>query len=214
MNYPTLFFFESCRTDAEPSATATTETQFMEVQRIIPSRMGHSLLLDKKRDCLWVLTGERDQHYYSDIWRYNFRNCQADLVDADYTHAGRHLQTSDMLKLSVAAPEAGFSQRTTFDSEADEWHMFCGLCRDRGSGEVTSKPNAKNEMMSSEFWRYSVKEGRWTKAIMKPQVDGAETPPPRFAHQVQSCACFFTNQTAKNTAYFVVNQFFRWFLTI
>jgi len=147
--------------------------------------MGHSLILDKKRDCLWVLTGERDQHYYSDIWRYNLRNCQAELIDADYTHAGRHLQTSDIFsKLSVAAPEAGFSQRTTFDSEADEWHMFCGLCRDRGSGEVASKSNPKSEMMSSEFWRYSVKEGRWTKAIMKPQVDGAETPPPRFAHQM------------------------------
>ncbi|KAA1063777.1 hypothetical protein PGTUg99_001630 [Puccinia graminis f. sp. tritici] len=171
-------------TDPE-SSTTMTEIDLLDHQVHIPSRMGHSLILDKKRQCLWVLTGERDHHYYSDLWKYDITHRRAELIVADYTYGGKNQQTSDVFaNSSGSAPEAGFSQRTTFDPEADEWHMFCGLCRDRGSGEAATKPNSKSEMMSSEFWRWRIDEGRWTKVTMKAQVDGTETPPPRFAHQM------------------------------
>jgi hypothetical protein len=167
-----------------------TEIDLLDHQVHIPSRMGHSLILDKKRQCLWVLTGERDHHYYSDLWKYDITHRRAELVVADYTYGGKNKQISDIFANSSGlAPEAGFSQRTTFDPEADEWHMFCGLCRDRGSGEAAIKPNSKSEMMSSEFWRWKIDEGGWTKVTMKAQVDGTGIPPPRFAHQVQSFPC-------------------------
>ncbi|OAV88452.1 hypothetical protein PTTG_08015 [Puccinia triticina 1-1 BBBD Race 1] len=170
-------------TDSESSASAMTETDYLDQQISIPSRMGHSLILDKKRQCLWVLTGERDRYFYSDLWKYDIINHRAELVIADYTYGGKHQQSPDSFANALgSAPEAGFSQRITFDPEADEWHMFCGLCSNRGSGEVGSKPPAKSEMMSSEFWRWRINEGRWTKVAMQAEVDGV--PPPRFAHQM------------------------------
>ncbi|MBW0482596.1 hypothetical protein O181_022311 [Austropuccinia psidii MF-1] len=152
----------------------------------IPSRMGHSLILDKKRQCLWILTGERDNHYYSDLWKYDIANKSSQLVIADYTYGARYRMSSDSdPSVSGLGPEAGFSQRTTFDPEADEWHMFCGLCRDRGAGESNiAKSNVKSEMMSSEFWRWRIEEGRWTRVIMIAEQDGIDAPPPRFAHQM------------------------------
>ncbi|PLW20625.1 hypothetical protein PCANC_06013 [Puccinia coronata f. sp. avenae] len=181
----------------------------------IPSRMGHSLMLDKKRQCLWILTGERDRHYYSDIWKYDIVNGRGELVVADYTSAGRQSQAAldtgvdvSGVSLSGCTPEAGFSQRTTFDPDANEWYMFCGLCRTRSppdlvaaaasppqpqppaptsssSSSALSKPNTKSEMMSSsEFWRWRIDQRCWTKVPMKPHVEGADMPPPRFAHQM------------------------------
>lgn len=171
--------------DPGSSGSASTHPNLPNHRLSIPSRMGHSLILDKKRQCLWVLTGERDHHYFSDIWKYDIVNQRAQLVIADYTHGGKHRQISEADDNMIAsAPEAGFSQRTTFDPEADEWHMFCGLCRDRGSGEMNTKTSLKSEMMSSEFWRWRVDEARWTKVLMKAQFDGTETPSPRFAHQM------------------------------
>ncbi|CAH7688170.1 Muskelin N-terminus-domain-containing protein [Phakopsora pachyrhizi] len=151
----------------------------------IPSRMGHSLVLDKKRQCLWILAGERDSNYYSDLWKYNLRTRQSELVNIDYTYSGPGRSTIDVENdLVGTGPEAGFSQRTTFDAEADEWHMFCGLCRDRSHLDSTTKAGANSEIMSSEFWRWRISDGKWSKVVMMAEVDGMGAPPPRFAHQM------------------------------
>ncbi|KAI8457363.1 hypothetical protein BY996DRAFT_6430530 [Phakopsora pachyrhizi] len=145
----------------------------------IPSRMGHSLVLDKKRQCLWILAGERDSNYYSDLWKYNLRTRQSELVNIDYTYSGPGRSTIDVENdLVGTGPEAGFSQ------QADEWHMFCGLCRDRSHLDSTTKAGANSEIMSSEFWRWRISDGKWSKVVMMAEVDGMGAPPPRFAHQM------------------------------
>ncbi|EGG07447.1 uncharacterized protein MELLADRAFT_48111 [Melampsora larici-populina 98AG31] len=136
---------------------------------VIPSRMGHALVLDKKRQSLWILTGERDEDYYSDLWRYHIPTRQSELITADYS--------------SRIGPEAGFSQRTTFDEQRDEWHMFGGLCRDRNSSG-TGSGIKKGELMSSEFWRWRIEDGKWTRVVMMADDEGANAPPPRYAHQM------------------------------
>lgn len=138
------------------------------VGSVVPARMGHALVLDKKRDSLWILTGERDGQYYSDLWRFDLRSRRSELVVADYDGLG---------------PDPGFSQRTTFDARRDEWHMFCGLCKDRVSG---------TESMSSEFWRWRVAEGKWSRVVLMAENEGFEAPPPRFAHQVSQYLFFAT----------------------
>ncbi|KAH9455787.1 hypothetical protein Pst134EA_023235 [Puccinia striiformis f. sp. tritici] len=170
-------------TDKASKTLGTIEIDDVDPRLSIPLRMGHSLILDKKRHCLWVLTGERDHHYYSDLWKYDIDNGRAELVTSDYTNGEGDPSSSGIY--SGSAPEAGFSQRTTFDPEADEWHMFCGLCRDRSLVDtVSNKNNIKSEMMSSEFWRWRINDRKWTKVAMKAQVDGTDIPPPRFAHQM------------------------------
>lgn len=129
------------------------------------SRIGHSFVLDKARDCLWIFAGERSGSYHADLWRYSLSSHQAELVTEDYTaeHGG---------------PEAGFSQRTAFDPEADEWHMFCGLCRE-------SATSTKRENMTSEFWVWRLKQKTWWKVPIPLEEDGMEAPGPRYAHQVR-----------------------------
>lgn len=160
-------------------------------ENVIPSRMGHALILDKKRQSLWILTGERDEHYYSDLWRYHLPTGHSELVTADYSSRNHQNQANpgnsgeDCDLGEQVGPEAGFSQRTTFDEQRDEWHMFCGLCRDRnGSGTGTGTGTKKAEIMSSEFWRWRIEDGKWTKVVMMADHEGANAPPPRFAHQM------------------------------
>ncbi|KAG0148655.1 hypothetical protein CROQUDRAFT_654483 [Cronartium quercuum f. sp. fusiforme G11] len=159
---------------SDPASSSTSEP-FPNSANHIPSRMGHALMLDKKRQSLWILTGERDGHYYSDLWRYHLPSRTSERVSADYTQAREDWNMGG----SGVSPEAGFSQRTTFDAARDEWHMFCGLCRDRGA-----EGSNKSEMMSSEFWRWRISEGKWTRVVMMAEDGGNEAPPPRFAHQM------------------------------
>ncbi|KAH9814841.1 hypothetical protein DFH28DRAFT_894055 [Melampsora americana] len=158
---------------------------------VIPSRMGHALVLDKKRQSLWILTGERDGHYYSDLWRYHLPTRQSELITADYStrnhqNQGNPGDSEDWSISEQVGPEPGFSQRTTFDEQRDEWHMFCGLCRDRNgtSGSGNGNGTKKGEMMSSEFWRWRIEEGKWTRVVMMADHEGTNAPPPRFAHQM------------------------------
>lgn len=121
-------------------------------------------MLDKARDALWIFAGERSGGYYADCWKYSLSTHKADLVIEDYT-------------AETAGPEPGFSQRCVFDAEADEWHTFCGLCRE----PMTTN---KRESMTSEFWVYRLKERAWWKVPIPLYEDGMDAPEPRYAHQV------------------------------
>lgn len=111
----------------------------------IPSRVGHTMLLDAPRRgtfagkrVLWVLAGQRGTTYLADMWTYQLSSGSVQLVNSDYSLGG--------------GPEGGFTQRATMDISAREIALFSGLARrSRGSGE----------RVRSAFWIYSIERDEW-----------------------------------------------------
>ena len=69
----------------------------------LKSRIGHSMLYNKKSSKLYIFAGQRYKDYLSDFLTYDVEN---DVVDEICRDSSR-----------VGGPDAGFTQRATFDEE-------------------------------------------------------------------------------------------------
>lgn len=110
----------------------------------IPSRTGHSMLLDagakgSNKRLLWVLAGQRAETYLADMYTFDIVTGAVREVAHDYHQ-------------TAGGPEGGFTQRATIDSHKREIHLFSGLTR-RGRG--------LEEKSRSAFWTYSIEKHEW-----------------------------------------------------
>lgn len=114
-------------------------------QSRIPSRVGHTMLLDTSKKGLmagsklvWVLAGQRNNQYLADMWTYHPATGAVREISKDYSIAN--------------GPEGGFTQRAAIDSTAREIYLFSGLVK---------KSKNKGEQVKSAFWIYSIEGGNW-----------------------------------------------------
>lgn len=138
-------------------------------------RFGHSMLLEPSSHTLIILAGQYREQYAADMHAY-------------------HIPTGTLTELfpSVTAsggPEACFTQRAAIDPDLKEIYVFYGLIRD-SPGVTVLDP-------ASSVWVYRYdrpdRPGKWsntspanTSGGNSPHGDpiSAETPQPRYAHQV------------------------------
>ncbi|KAI0373966.1 hypothetical protein BV20DRAFT_936559 [Pilatotrama ljubarskyi] len=134
-------------------------------QPSIPSRFGHSMVLDPRSQTLFIFGGQRDEKYLSDMYAF-------------------HIPTNTVMELfsnftAFGGPDPCFTQRAVIDPEAQEIYVFGGLTRAKAS----SAPVLESE---SPYWiyRYDRPEipGKWSKIL--PEGPDAPWPQPRYAHQV------------------------------
>ena len=83
----------------------------------IPSRIGHSMLLDSENKRLIVIAGQRVDAYLSDMWIYDIDKNSWECLERDSSMSG--------------GPDGGFTQRATMDSKRKEFVLLSGLMRDR-----------------------------------------------------------------------------------
>lgn len=83
----------------------------------VPSRIGHSMLLEPNSRKLIVLAGQRVQSYLSDLWTFNLTTKKVECLTRDYTAQG--------------GPDGGFTQRAVLDPRRKEFVLLSGLMRDR-----------------------------------------------------------------------------------
>ncbi|KIK69111.1 hypothetical protein GYMLUDRAFT_35165 [Collybiopsis luxurians FD-317 M1] len=129
----------------------------------IPSRFGHSMILEPNRRQIYILAGEREEKFLSDMHIYDIATNTASEVFSNFTSSG--------------GPEPCFTQRAVLDADLQEIYVFDGLIRNR----IT--------LIQSSHWlyRYHSRPGKWEKMLQedhsakKPALSG---PPSRFAHQV------------------------------
>ncbi|EED81562.1 predicted protein [Postia placenta Mad-698-R] len=137
--------------------------------------VGHSMLLEPSSHTLIILAGQYREQYAADMHAY-------------------HIPTGTLTELfsSVTAsggPEACFTQRAAIDPDLKEIYVFYGLIRD-SPGVTVLDP-------ASSVWVYRYdrpdRPGKWsntspadTSGGNSPHGDpiSAETPQPRYAHQV------------------------------
>lgn len=160
----------------------------------IPSRIGHSMLLDPATRSLLILSGQRHKDYLADLYCY--------AMDRD---AVTHVQKSLHL---TGGPEAGFTQRACIDPQRREVFVFSGLMRGSLSPETTlssrdpavseSRPGGNGGAPTSPedptfFWCLDLDRHVWTRIhpaqpVQQPRTGGIPLPlplpVPRFAHQV------------------------------
>lgn len=109
----------------------------------IPSRTGHSMLLDSNPGLgsggrqLWILGGQRGDQYLASMYTYNLSTGSVREISRDYSGDG---------------PEAGFTQRLSIDCDSREIYFFSGL---------TPAKKKENELKNS-FWLYRIEESKWT----------------------------------------------------
>ena len=109
-------------------------------QQVIPSRVGHSMLLDAPKGGprkLWILSGQRGDQYMTDMWHYDLATsrCQEAIRD----HGSER-------------PHAGFTPRAAIDSDAREMYYFTGLIKSRNP----------NERLRSSFWMHHLDKNTWS----------------------------------------------------
>jgi hypothetical protein len=114
-------------------------------QSRIPSRVGHTMLLDTSRKghmagskLIWILAGQRNNQYLSDMWTYSPATGAVREVSKDYSIS--------------EGPEGGFTQRAAIDSTAREIYLFSGFVK---------KSKNKGEQIKSAFWIYSIEQSSW-----------------------------------------------------
>ncbi|KDN41422.1 hypothetical protein K437DRAFT_279066 [Tilletiaria anomala UBC 951] len=123
----------------------------------IPSRVGHSMLIDTRpsgQRQLWIMSGQRGDRYLTDMWRYDLATGKCSEVTRDYLADG---------------PHAGFTPRAALDSKSHEIYYFTGLVQRRSS----------NERLRSSFWIYHMDSNTWSLLYEY----GGE-PQPRYAAQM------------------------------
>ncbi|TRM70103.1 Muskelin N-terminus-domain-containing protein [Schizophyllum amplum] len=140
---------------------------------LIPSRFGHSMVLDPDTKTLYIMGGQRDGKYLSDMYAYDIKaNCASELY-SNFTTSG--------------GPEPCFTQRAAIDPTLKEIYVICGLVRphnSQGSQTVLST--------SSPYYvyHYGSRAGRWTRILpplARSTSEGdvaAQEPIPRYAHQL------------------------------
>lgn len=134
----------------------------------LKSRIGHSMLLNSERNELYIFAGQRAKDYLSDFYVYNIANDTLTEVSRDYSKSG--------------GPDAGFTQRATFDAAFNEIYVLSGLMKDKASS---------SETVRNSFWVFQVTKQKWTK-IYQNENTGQDywesmkdvEPCPRYAHQL------------------------------
>jgi hypothetical protein len=155
----------------------------------IPSRIGHSMLLDSIRRRLLVLAGQRIDLYLSDMWSYDLEKGHWSCIEQDSGSRG--------------GPDGSFTQRATLDAKRDQFVLLSGLTRDRAPPHHTNvkvrRPPLASEWLAeghlkNAIWLRSLQTGAW-QAVERPHsglngyIPGTsmdidiDEPKPRFAHQ-------------------------------
>ncbi|KAJ4493748.1 Muskelin N-terminus-domain-containing protein [Lentinula edodes] len=138
----------------------------------IPSRFGHSMILEPTTRQLYIFAGERDEKFLSDMYIYDIATNTATEVFSDFTSSG--------------GPQPCFTQRAVIDPTLQEIYIFGGLIHDRATLSESS----------NWLYRYPSRPGKWQKiqplkglhknptpsSSSSPQITA--NPPSRFAHQV------------------------------
>ncbi|KAF5357318.1 hypothetical protein D9758_005835 [Tetrapyrgos nigripes] len=160
---------------------------------MIPSRFGHSMVLEPNTRTLYIFAGQRDSKYLSDMYAYDIATNTTTEIFSNFTSAG--------------GPEACFTQRAVIDPRLHEIYVFCGLTRNpQQNGSSTYLPSEP----SNWVYRYHPRPGQWTKMLSELDIspatngfgsgtgevgesggngeggdyDSLEEPVPRYAHQV------------------------------
>ncbi|KAF8971232.1 Muskelin N-terminus-domain-containing protein [Flammula alnicola] len=134
--------------------------------QVIPSRFGHSMVLDPVSKTLYIFAGQREDKYLSDMYTYNLNTGVATEIFSNFTAAG--------------GPDACFTQRAVIDPELKEIYVFCGLTR----SPTTGPQNTLRAYLSNWVYRYDTRPGKWMQILRQPDRPPSELPLPRFAHQV------------------------------
>lgn len=142
----------------------------------IPARHGHSMVLDHKTNTLFILGGQREDKYLSDMYTYDLSINTATELFSNFTAAG--------------GPNACFTQRAIIDVELKEIYVFCGLITD-STGMTGYLPGE----LYNWLYRYGARPGTWTRIL--PEGDQSRRPNPapspglnrkepcsRYAHEV------------------------------
>ncbi|KAG6865484.1 hypothetical protein C0991_002196 [Blastosporella zonata] len=144
---------------------------------MIPSRFGHSMVLEPATRTLYIFAGQRDDKYLCDMFAYDIATNTATELFADFSAAG--------------GPDSSFTQRSVIDPSLRE--LYVGLTRKQQPGALTTiSSEAPNWMFS-----YDSKPGTWTQILSHPpdrepsspttdthDEEYLEQPQPRYAHQV------------------------------
>lgn len=90
----------------------------------IPSRTGHTMLLDPVDRQLIVFAGQRGETYLNDLWTFDIQKIRAKCIDKAYGENG--------------GPDAGFTARAVLDASRREFTLLSGLVRDRAPPHETT----------------------------------------------------------------------------
>lgn len=80
---------------------------------IIPSRFGHSMVLEPTSKTLFIFAGQREERYLSDMYAYNINTNTASELFSNFTAAG--------------GPDACFTQRAVIDPVLKEMYVYVSL---------------------------------------------------------------------------------------
>ncbi|TFK44149.1 Muskelin N-terminus-domain-containing protein [Crucibulum laeve] len=144
------------------------------LQVILPSRFGHSMVLEPNTKTLFIFAGQREEKYLSDMYAYDITTNNVTELFSDFTKAG--------------GPDACFTQRAVIDPNLKEMYIFSGLNR-------TGSQNVLRSYSSSWVYRYDTRPGKWTQILREPDrvctnkqaaasIATPAAPAPRYAHQV------------------------------
>ncbi|KAK0240471.1 Muskelin N-terminus-domain-containing protein [Armillaria nabsnona] len=136
----------------------------------IPSRFGHSMVLEPTTKTLFIFAGQRDDKYLSDMYAYDIATNTVTELFSNFTTSG--------------GPDACFTQRAVIDPRLKELYVFCGLTRAPHAGSLTVLPSEPTNWI----FRYHSQPGRWVKVLPEQQERKSrhpcQEPVPRYAHQV------------------------------
>ncbi|XP_065066928.1 muskelin-like isoform X2 [Rhopilema esculentum] len=132
------------------------------------SRIGHSMLFHTEERLLYIFAGQRGKEFLSDFFTYS----------VDTGEVRNILEKGESRQI----PAAGFTQRSTIDSELNEIYVLSGLSKDKEKREETVR---------NSFWVHDIKRGKWF-CVYQNENMGQHywtkmqyvEPCPRFAHQL------------------------------
>ncbi|KDQ21710.1 hypothetical protein BOTBODRAFT_182978 [Botryobasidium botryosum FD-172 SS1] len=143
----------------------------------IPSRSGHSMILDPRTRQIYIFSGDRGQATLSDMYTFSLQTHEITQITSDYAQSG--------------GPGPGFTQRATMDEELGEIYLLSGLTKDRQSAAGAIR---------SSLWIMRLDKFRWIRVPEPSEIKDKERqsagdadamdadqelePQPRFAHQV------------------------------
>ncbi|KAJ2920028.1 hypothetical protein MD484_g480, partial [Candolleomyces efflorescens] len=133
---------------------------------VIPSRFGHSMVLEPKAKQLYIFGGQKDEKYLSDMYVYDISSNTSTELFSNFTNCG--------------GPDPCFTQRAVIDPLMKEIYVFCGLTRNPAG---SSKNTVLRSSPCNWIFRYDSKPGKWYQISRHPDSPPDEVPVPRFAHQ-------------------------------
>eukprot|EP00033_Pygsuia_biforma_P002376 GCRY01002630.1.p1 GENE.GCRY01002630.1~~GCRY01002630.1.p1 ORF type:complete len:858 (-),score=233.66 GCRY01002630.1:127-2700(-) len=136
--------------------------------KYIVGRLGHSLVFDRRTHQLLIFAGQRLKDYLADLLVYDIETDTLTCVSKDMAFEG--------------GPEAGFTQRASYNEGWGEMFVMSGMSRD--------KIDPTRSCTTNTIWMYSMRFNRWTKLYSNDNTDESywnlmsnTEPCPRFAHQ-------------------------------